>query len=318
MLVDAFPILAAAARARGARALTALEDALRALGEGVTTASIRNTVFAEAKQTIGRIADDAWDRHVRAPYFHGSAWQGLDRATQDLGNDISIMSLHDVLSAARKVQRSAAAGPCVAAMRAFVAEVLPLAEQTASLKDKVLKGRAPSTGPAKPENPNKIVRTCACCFRGIATAGAGGMAHHGYERPGHGSQTSSCVGINYPCLEISDAGLVVITDATRRRLALLQQAWAERGAKTHLITYENVRGGGFKTVETRKGELVWAREFESYCWKLESDIRFDQRTLTELEARIAAWEQTEMAPGVPVATAEADEPVGGATESMKP
>ena len=72
-------------------------------------------------------------------------------------------------------------------VRSFAAEALPLAEAVVSLKDKVVKGRAPSTGPAKPVNPNKIVKTCPCCFRQIAVTD-GTMAHHGYQRPGHHRQ----------------------------------------------------------------------------------------------------------------------------------
>ena len=67
-------------------------------------------------------------------------------------------------------------------------------------------------------NPNKIIRTCSCCFREIALSKSGHMVHHGFQRPGDGYQTDSCFGISYKPLERSNEGLVAIIDVIEKQL----------------------------------------------------------------------------------------------------
>lgn len=49
---------------------------------------------------------------------------------------------------------------------------------------------------------NKPTTTCQICGRGIL-ANTGVIAHHGYQRPGDGYQTKSCMGARYLPYEVS-------------------------------------------------------------------------------------------------------------------
>jgi hypothetical protein len=182
------------------------------------------------------------------------------------------------------LQQAQLDGAAIDAMRAFAAEALPLAEAVASLKDKVVKGRAPSTGPAKPVNPNKIVKTCPCCFRQIAVTN-GTMAHHGYQRPGYGWQTASCPGIRFKPLEISNEGLLWMIETTKTSIAKDRAALADSD-KLESIT--PLRG---KTV--RVGETGYARQLAIYIAGLESTIRQAEGWLSILEKRLAEWRPSE-------------------------
>lgn len=264
-----------------------LVDAIRAIVTGVAADSIRNVTLNDAKERISRAVYDAWKLHVNAHFTNDGKWQSLPKETQELDHSIMIMGLHDMIATSKKLAKTKATGPMVDAMREFVGEVLPLAEAVKSLKSKVVKGRAPSEAPSKPENPNKIVRTCPCCFRAIAVRGTT-LAHHGYERPGDGWQTASCPGIRFKPLERSKEGLEWITTATKEQLASAQAAFKSRGELTTLMIME-----GRKPVEITKESQKWDREFRHHVSKLEARIANLKYAVSEFEKKLSVWVQTE-------------------------
>lgn len=71
--------------------------------------------------------------------------------------------------------------------------------------------------------------TCQICARDIATAGQphGFLAHHGYQRPGYGSQTASCPGARTLPFEVSSKALRNHLDACGKQLAVIVQERAE-------------------------------------------------------------------------------------------
>jgi hypothetical protein len=165
----------------------------------------------------------------------------------------------------------------------LIAEVLPLAEAVAGLKHWVVKGRAPNTGRSKPVNPNKVVKTCAVCFRPIAVV-CRTMAHHGYRRPGHGSQTASCHGIRFPPLEVSSEGLQWLIGILHTRVTELTAAYSQRGRLDRLVVIQRR-----KSVTIPKDSPDWAREFELYISELEAETVSLQRELAGLERRLREW-----------------------------
>jgi hypothetical protein len=184
-------------------------EALDAVANAVAAGQIRNVDLKDIKTILGRAAEEAWEKTVSDPYFYAGRFAKQSDEVQALSSDIMIMGLHSVSSTAKKVSKTRAEGPAVQAMMAYCEEVLPLAEAVASLKNVVVKGRAapdPEKLAAK-ENPNKVVKTCACCFRGIAVKGCGTMANHGYKRPQYGWQTKGCPGDKFKPLEVSSDGL---------------------------------------------------------------------------------------------------------------
>jgi hypothetical protein len=77
-------------------------------------------------------------------------------------------------------------------------------------------------------------KTCQICGRAIHAA-KGVIAHHGYERPAHGWQTSSCYGARHAPFEVSrdtlgmyiETALYNTISSCERRVAALQVAGVE-------------------------------------------------------------------------------------------
>ena len=279
--VEKFPSLRAAAR-RPSRFEIAFERVLA----GIEAGSIRNVDYQDVKYEVGQAAADAWRKHVASPFFHGGQWEKLPPDVNELYDSITILSLHDVIATAKKVARSKTQGPAADAMRAFCAEVLPLAEAVASLKDKVVKGRAPSAGPSKPVNPNKVVKTCPVCFRSIAVL-AGRMAHHGYTRPEIGFQTASCEGIRFKPLEVSSEGLQWLIEALRKRLESRKLAYAERATQPEFLMARQGHNGA--AIKVMRGDAQWPQVFTRHVVELRAEIAAIERELPTLDKMLADW-----------------------------
>jgi hypothetical protein len=280
MSPEQFPQLQAAVR-NSAK----FDEAVWIIETGLEGHPIRNVVLNEVKRTLSSAVTEGWSKYVQEPFFNGGRYASQPQAVVDLENSIMILSLHDVLATSRKLAKTQASGPAVEAMRAFVAEALPLAEAVTAIKDRVIKGRAPSTGRTQPANPNKIVKTCPICFRAIAVTRRGTMAHHGYERPGSGWQTASCPGTRFKPLEVSPAGLEWFIGALRGELSETQSAYRNRNTLTSLVIFRNR-----KKITFSKDCPQWAREFELHTVRLEAQILSLQRELSARERRLREWQ----------------------------
>lgn len=259
-------------------------SALEALHAGAAAGAIRNAVLTDAKFYLNNAVDKAWEHHVMKPFFWGTAGT-LPEDIEALGWDVRASTLHDLLAANRKLAATKVSGPMVDAMRALVAELLPLAQMAADLKSKAVKGRAPSVQPAKPVNPDQIVRTCPCCFRQIAVV-RGTMAHHGYRRPGPGRQTASCPGVRFAPLEDSLEGLEWLIGQTRRSLAAAQKAYDGRDALSSIPVVE--RG---KLRDVTKSDPDWRLVLDRHVHELERDLRWLTADLNTLVVQLDIWRQ---------------------------
>ena len=279
MTLESFPLV------RGAlRSTRRFDKALEVILDGVAQQSIRNVDWKDAKDALGRAVDEAYEARVKVS-FRGRG-QEMDPEVYQLYWACLIMSLHDCISSAKKVAKTKATGPEVDAMRAFFAEVLPLALAVSSLKSLVVKGRAPNTGPAKPINPNRVEKTCAVCLKGFATRG-GGMAHHGYKRPGHGFQTASCAGIQFPPLEVSPKGLEFVVRSLQKQLAADERALAERDTVPEYLPGRRDRKGPLERIG--RGDPLWPRLFAAHIAELEFSVRAISADLPPLEEMLATW-----------------------------
>ena len=261
------------------------DSAVRQVIMGIESGSIRNSVLQDVKFTLSRMVDDAWQKHVGDTFFYGGKFREQPEAVQELHDSINMWSLHHVISASKRITKTKATGPAVEAMRAFCAEALPLAEAMASLKDKVKKGREPT--PAKPVNPDKVVKTCPVCFRPIAVLHRGTMAHHGYRRPGHGWQTASCPGIQFKPLEVSSEGLEWLISSLRTRLTALQHAQANQDTQPEFLMASRSSSG--KAEKITRNDPLWPRAFKRHIAKVESEIRSLEHELPLLEKKLANW-----------------------------
>lgn len=78
---------------------------------------------------------------------------------------------------------------------------------------------------------------CQCCGRSIL-ANLGTIAHHGYERPGHGWQTGSCMGAKELPFEVDRTALGRMIGFLRDRLARQEKHRAAIKAEKKPIVYE--------------------------------------------------------------------------------
>lgn len=230
-----------------------LREALNLLREKIGVGAMRKAEHEEIRMILGRSIEKAWENSVSSPYFHVGKYAGQSEEANRLHRECNHTSLHDMISTRRKLQKSSCDDPPVRAMRALADEVYPLAEVMAEMRGNLIAGRAAPVGasaPAVPDATNQIRGTCSCCFRSIAVLDTGKMAHHGYQRPGLGVQTSSCAGIRFEPLESSVEGLEWLIGHTRDQIGRSETALAGKDGLEKLAILE------------RRGRLTLPRTVE--------------------------------------------------------
>lgn len=85
------------------------------------------------------------------------------------------------------------------------------------------------------EKKQAVAKTCQCCARQIF-AELGTIAHHGYERPGDGWQTPSCMGAKYLPFEVSRDRLGEMIALLKDRKVRMVEVRAEAAAEKFPIT----------------------------------------------------------------------------------
>lgn len=279
-----FSLVAAEKLPRAERAVAVI---LAGAAEG---AVIYNVDFKDASDALNRLVYDA-----RCALLDGiSPKCGNEREPTDLLKfswDMNPSSLHDIFAAHKKAHATKLSGAFVDATRAFTAELLPLAEASKVCRLKVVKGRKPSCAPAKPVNPDKVVKTCPCCFRAIAVGEDRKIVLHGYERPGRGFLRGKCFGVNFPALEESTVGLEAYIADRAAAAESLQKQLAGLDARNEHTYLKWVKGGRQELVTVKRGEAdfaaVAAKIKEENSWGLrsvESHLRLLRAKLAERTA----------------------------------
>ncbi|MCE6959217.1 hypothetical protein LAZ40_09150 [Cereibacter sphaeroides] len=289
-LPQAFPILEATTRQPGK-----LLEAIRMFRDGLAAGAIRNKDYETAKSTLSRSLQRALEATVNEPFFHAGRWAQQTKEVQDLHAKCSFYSLHDLLASSRRLAASSLDGPSVRALRAIVEEALPLAHASAELKGMVVKGRAPVAEPARPVNPDQVRGTCSCCFRDIAVVPTGKMAHHGYERPGYGTQTSSCAGIRFKPLEVSLEGLEWLIWSVSEEIGKIRERLARKDEMT-VIHYDGHERGRLVPKRIERHEEGWDRVFRAWTRSTEAALGNTERHLADLETRLEDWRARTPAP----------------------
>lgn len=146
--------------------------------------------------------------------------------------------------------------------------------------------------------------TCQICGRQIKD-NTGVIAHHGYQRPGEGWQTSSCFGARYPAYEISH-------DRLDQWMTLLETWIPQR--ETALAIYKEVPPDQYEVgPKDSAGRFRWSKvvtkpdnldtstspatfaaySYESEFWfrvhEMERDIRGMKYELDRARQRRKAW-----------------------------
>lgn len=206
------------------------EEAFKTLADLMANGgTIRKVEYISLKYRLDHAVEECYENHVNVMFSERDGTPVEERTymklniTKDISFDLHISSILNVAAVGKKLAKLKMGEAnefdkkFVALVQKMVDVFLPVQQAIETLKkeDRIVKGRAPRAEPV-PENPNKDIKTCPCCFRAIAVMGgkdakgvqAGTMAHHGFERPGEGYQTASCPGIRFKCLEVSTEGLV--------------------------------------------------------------------------------------------------------------
>lgn len=159
--------------------------------------------------------------------------------------------------------------------------------------------------------------TCQCCGRPIL-ASKGRVAHHGYQRPGHGWQTGSCMGALHAPFEVSrdrlGAMIAALVDYRSRTEALRGRVDAEEVEIS--LSYSDRskprdRMGRYPESSLKVTRATWdavraEREslFSQYGWasfetrkrirlaQLDGEIRHIEMDITAQQARYDGWKQT--------------------------
>lgn len=269
----------------------ALDQAINDVIDGIANDGIRNAVLTDCKFYIGSAVRTAWEQHVAQPYFYRKSGTLAPELTA-LDESLTVSNLHDVLAAAKKVTATKAVGPAVEAMREFMAEVHPLALSVAPLKVKLIMGRAPRDVAPADANPNKLIKTCACCFRAVAVVRTL-MAHHGYTRPGFGTQTQSCYGVRFQPLEVSPDGLAFVLQITRADFEDTAEALQKLPQQNTVIVLRRNEHSNEVLVTLNRGELGFDEETASLQSKLKYRMERLKREIKKLEPMLANWKQVD-------------------------
>lgn len=281
--IDDFPTLIALAE-KQKRSNHFLGIVFETLNKALNEGKIRNVEMKDVKGYASNLASDAWRLKVSDPFVTVGKYQSLPKEVMALYDSITFSGIHSLTAIEKRLNKSTIDHPCVTAMKQWMVEMRPLNQAIESLKAHVVMGRAPSTAPAIPVNPNKDVKTCPCCFRAIAV-GSGKMVHHGYKRPGDGEQTTSCPGIHFQPLELSPDGLHYMLQAHQN---------SKLAAETLLVKKDEIKyfvHTNFKREEIKvyPGDPKFDQEMKGFIYGQERDIRYHTRDIKMFEERIANW-----------------------------
>jgi hypothetical protein len=280
---DDFPSIIEIA-SRHVRPARQFEILLDTLNKGLAENSIRNVEFTDVKSYASKLASEAWSLRVSDVFISGGKYQSLPKDVWEFEWTINFSGIHSLPSIEKKLAKVKLDHPCIDAMKAWVVEMMPLSKAIESLKPVVVKGRAPSTEPAKPVNPNKDVKTCPCCFRAIAV-GSGLMVHHGYKRPGNGEIVGNCPGIRFKPLEISPDGLHYMLEGHKAT----KQYCEERLAKKDEIKAFTEVNWKKQEIQIKRGDPQFDQSMKNFVFSMERDIRYAIRDIEMFEQRIANW-----------------------------
>jgi len=268
------------------RRIDRFENMLDILNAAMEQGSIRNAVFKDVKEVAGRLCEDSLEYLVKDPFFYGRANEQPEELL-DLYYKMYISGAHILTSLKKRIDKLTIDNDCSQAMKKWINEFIPFTNALESLKPNVVKGRAAREEPAKPVNPNKDVKTCPCCFRPIAVV-AGTMAHHGYQRTGHGYQTESCPGIQFKPLELSPDGLHFMLKSNQESKAESEKLLAEA---PEIISFKEIDRIGIKRelVDITREDRRFQAYYDRHVRELQSNITFRTRDIAMFEELIANW-----------------------------
>lgn len=259
-------------------------SAIEQINESIEIGSIRNARFKEISHNLSSMMYDGWNPFNRNGA--GPEIKILDSEVEvlDLYYSLSFSGTHAAAQAAKKIAKTKAEHPFVDHARKYSNELAPLVEAMSTLKAQIVMGRAPSTGPAKPVNPNKVIKTCACCRRGIAVE-RGAIHNHGYKVPyGYGFQTAGCFGAGYPPLETSTQGLVKQIEALNKHKDTTNKLIADP-SKIEVVYIRR----GTTPIKYVPGDEGWDKALQRHIQNLTREVKGAEHAIETQSKFLAEW-----------------------------
>lgn len=199
---------------------------------------IYNVDFNSIKSTLNKSVEYAFREGI-----DNFCYDNYDKLDDDIKvlHDKNVLSLHDIISAHKLVGKiKNQEDPFVISYKKLTDELIDIAIDLKEIKKYIVKGRKESDKKIQEENPNKVVRTCPCCFRSIALTKSGTLVHHGFQRPGYGFQTPSCLGVDFEPYERSDKGSLFMVKLTKEQLEQ-SQSNLKKLELANIITEVNIK-----------------------------------------------------------------------------
>ena len=175
-------------------------DTVATLRSAVDAGLVPNALFTDAKDVINRaIAEGVENFLATGPRVEGHSQSGWWSAAYHA--DALNVSAHLLPSAIKRATKHTGLREYVTFLQSLT-EYASLLDAAKPLIVKRGDARMPKVKTAKQIEREAECMTCQCCGRSIF-AQTGTIAHHGYERPGTGWQTPSCVGAKELPWEVS-------------------------------------------------------------------------------------------------------------------
>lgn len=286
MLPSAFPILDKITdNTRQQELFYAAVNTVRDMLSGQT--KINKSGFERVKNHINFAVEYVWKSAVR---------QGAD-AFEEMKTDNELSSvcygvyrISHISSVLKKYISKEHKSPTWTKVITLAKEFAPLAAAIDQAKTKIVSGRIVDPN-AKPKqiNPNQVRGTCGMCEMNHAIDYFGKMVHHGYQRPGGGFQTPSCLGIGYKCLEISDEALHVRLKWATSQAQNLAKKIADLPGRTEIHPRELGLRLGQNTKAYTTKDINWKSILMSLGDYLGREHDFLNTTIRRTKTQIVEW-----------------------------
>jgi hypothetical protein len=294
------------------RATVALHAVLTAYADG----EIYNTVFKDAKETLGWCIDESFKAKTRlfGSWKEDSPYLAQREANNDFSWHLGFVSnLHNTISLANKLAKlkptttiskhngtkaSEVSPDYIQVAQEFADATQPLALLFKELKPMIVKGRKPNPeaiARKAAELAKKDMKTCGCCFRTIARLQTGlrHIADHGFTLPYQGQgwgRQGGCPGSRFAPLEMSNDGLVYMVEGLTDQAACIKTAQEAAPEKKSFTVKKNYWGK--ETVEVTPDDPSFPRLLSEYVRGLEKDLEFTKTELVRYTQLLAEWKPT--------------------------
>lgn len=222
-----------------------LDRTVAELRSAVDAGRVPNALFVAAKDTINREVERqaeaflATGPHV-AKHHQSDWWLAAYSASA------FVYGAHSIPTALKRADKAQGLREYAAFLKT---ELLPVHELVQAAKPLIVKrGDMPKVRTEREIVDDAKRMTCQCCGRRIL-AETGTIAHHGYERPGTGWQTSSCMGAKELPFEVNRDALGRMISGLRSNLSGQVATRKAVAAETLPVTYSYAEGRDTKTLD---------------------------------------------------------------------